>query len=517
MIRLVLDTQTVAIRGAGMSTLKMLGEATSYKVAGYYHHPAFRARKWDGRTHLLTYDAASKSYSAPIGLLGDIRAALDEAGKPYEVKRRPSPPRDRVMYEWNDEIQLRDYQLDAVNAFCQHGRGILKMPIRSGKTKTSARIIWRKQARTLVMVPSQLLLHQTAASYRECFPKSHIGIIGDGEWDRGDITVATVQTLVQARGNAKRTCKGNVVRDLDTGMVIKDRYTLDGCACGKAKCLGGRVHRTDPDPRYAELMENHDFVVFDECHHLKGEAWREVMMDSPARLRLGLSATAYLKNAREIETGVLWLKACCGDVVYEVETSLLIERGYLMRQEVEFHKCSRPIGLEDSEWSQDLQKRGIQQNVHRNKLIVAIARRHVAEGHLVLIATNRVAQVAAIERILLRNRVSHHVVIGRTSGEQRNMKLAEFRRGDVPVLVGTVFAEGVDIPEVSVVINAEGGRDAKATVQRMRNMTPHEGKARSIMIDFWDDTNPHFRKHSRARYKTYTSEKAFIVRKMWGK
>jgi superfamily II DNA or RNA helicase len=515
MVRLILDTQTVTIKGASTALMKKLDAATSYKVQGYFMHPAYRARRWDGKEHLITFDPSQSAYRAPIGLLADLKAALEAEGADYAVKVRARPERERVAYEWNPKVVMRDYQLAAVDAFSKAGgRGILKMPIRSGKTKTTARIIFAKQARALIMVPSQLLLKQTADSIRECFPGAGVGVIGDGQWEHGDITVATVQTLCLARGNAKRKCKGNQARDLDSGMLI-DKVFVDVCDCGKKRCKGGRTYRTVQDPRYAELMAGHDLVVFDECHHLKGEGWREVMLDSPARLRLGLSATAYLDHAREVETGVIWLKACCGDIVYEVDTSMLIERGFLMRQEVFFYKCSRPLGFEGEGWSQTLLKRGIYENVHRNKLIAALARRFIQEGHLVLIASNRKQQVAAIDRILDRNRMEHLVIVGTTSPAQREIKLRQFRRGEVPLLVGTVFGEGVDIPEVSVVINAEGGRDAKATVQRMRNMTPSEGKTRSIMIDFWDDFNPHFRRHARARYKTYTTEKAFIVQKMW--
>ena len=79
------------------------------------------------------------------------------------------------------------------------------------------------------------------------------------------------------------------------------------------------------------------------------------------------------------------------------------------------------------------------------------------------------------------------------------------------MLLGTVFAEGVDIPEVEVVINAEGGRDAKATMQRMRNMTVAEGKNRALLIDFMDEFNPYLQKHSMERLKVYRSIPEFNV------
>jgi superfamily II DNA or RNA helicase len=519
MLRLILDTQRVTIKGASLKVLKQLEHVTSYLVAGHYMSPAFRARRWDGREHLMTHHGGRRS--APIGLYQDIKRALDEAGVPYVVKSRKVPERERLALEWNPEVKLRDYQRAAVVAFLSapdKGRGILKMPIRSGKTKTAARIIYKLQARTLFYVPSQMLLHQTVKSLQECFPGAEIGIIGDGAWEPADVTVASVQTLVKARGGTMKTCKGNRARDEDTGMLIPDHYTSEPCACSRAKCGGGRRFRTPVDPRYTELMASHDLAIFDECHHLRGDAWHGVFMDSPARFRLGLSATVYLDHAKEVEKGVIWLKACCGGIKHEVEMSKLIEQGFLLRQHVQMYKVEAPKGHEDDAWSKLLPHKLIFDNEERNRLIVQLAKKALDDGcRNVLIATGSLAQVKALDALLDSASLDHGVIVGATRRESRDDIVQQLKRDDIRVLLGTVFGEGVDIPEIECVINAEGGLDIKKTIQRMRNMTPSEGKTRSLMIDFYDDTNVYLRRHSRARLKTYKSESAFIVEEMWRK
>ncbi|MGD9749358.1 MAG: DEAD/DEAH box helicase [Acidimicrobiia bacterium] len=519
MLRLILDTQHVTIRGASLKVLKKLEHVTSYLVAGHYMSPAFRARRWDGREHLMVHRGGRRY--APIGLYQDIRAALDEAGVEYVVKRRRAPERERVEYVWNDTIKLRPYQKAAVRAFCaapDQGRGILKMPIRSGKTKTAARIIYRLQARTLFMVPSQMLLHQTAESLAHSLPGAEIGVIGDGEWQPGDVTVATVQSLVRARGGTMKTCKGNALRDEDTGMLIEDSFSSEPCPCSRKRCKGGHRFRTPVDPRYTELMESHDLVVFDECHHLSGSAWHDVFMDSPARFRLGLSATVFLDHAKEVEKGVIWLKACCGGVKYEVEMSNLIEQGFLLRQHVQVHKVEEPKGREDEGWSKALPHELIYTNEYRNRLIIKLAQKALADGYRnVLLATSSLHQVRALDALLDSAGLDHGVIVGATPKPSRKLIVEQLKRGDFQVLLGTVLSEGVDIPEIECVINAEGGLDIKKTIQRMRNLTPAEGKTRSLMIDFWDATNTYLRKHSRARLKTYKSESAFKVEEMWRK
>jgi superfamily II DNA or RNA helicase len=522
MARLILDHQNITIKGASLTALRELVSVTSYLVQGHRFSPAFKARRWDGRDRLLVHKPGV-GYVAPIGLAADIRAKLDEIGVKYDVKQRKAPERPHVDYTWNDAVRLRPYQREAVNAFCapglDRGRGILKMPIRSGKTKTGARIIWKLRARTLWMVPSQMLLHQTVESIQESLPGASVGQVGDGVWEQGDITVATVQSLGHARGGLVKECKGNQARDLDTGMLIKDSYGPEDCKCGRRKCKGAKRYKTPTDPRYTELMASHDLVVFDECHHLRGDAWHAVFQDSPARFRLGLSATVFLDSKKEMEKGVIWLKACCGGIKYTVDMSGLIEQGYLVRQHVRMYKCGLPAGLEAEAWSKSLHRTAILENDHRNEMIIELAKEVMDKEGVanVLIATNSLDQVARLDALLDAARLDHGIITGSTKGEARKLVVQQFKAGEFKVLVGTVFGDGVDIPEVQCVINAEGGTDAKKTIQRMRNMTPAEGKGKALLIDFWDDMNPYFRKHSRARLKTYKSEKAFVVEEMWRK
>lgn len=513
-IRLVIDNQNVIIQGAPSPVIRELEKACSYLVAGHWFAPAFKAKRWDGREHLLVFKKGR--YIAPIGLLPDIRRTLREEGVPFQVKRRKQVWPERVDFAWNPEIKLRDYQKAAVDAFCakpEPGRGMLKMPIRSGKTKTAAGVIHRLGVRTLFMVPSQMLLYQTAESLRESLLDCHVGMIGDGHFEIGDVTVATVQSLDAMRGRKSRQCDGNRLRD-QSGNWIKGKYQQEVAACGRKKCDGAHGFFTKPDPRWAGLLDRFGLVVFDECHHLRGDSWHKTMMAFRARYRLGLSATIYLENASEMERGVIWLKACCGDIKYEVSTSYLISKGYLMRQRVLMYEVDEP-DRHGAKWSGDLRNQCVYENPIRNQFIVTIARHMVSRGANVMIVTNRLNQIALLADLIDKTPLEYVTLTGRDSQDMREARVDQFKRGKVPIIVGTVFGEGVDIPEVEVVINAEGGKDMKSTVQRMRNMTPSKGKTLCVLVDFWDTMNKYFHDHSKARLKTYESELAFSIRKMW--
>lgn len=512
-IRLILDTRRVTIRRAGPKLIKQLEKVTSYLVSGYYFSAAFKTRRWDGREHLLVFRRGR--YQVPIGLLAVIKRELKRLKIPFEVKRRRQSAPPPVVFDWNPDTKLRPYQKRAADAFCsvpERGRGILKMPVRSGKTKVAADIIRRLGTRTLFLVPSQMLLHQTAESLSESLQGALIGKIGDGEWSEGEITVATIHTLARLRGGSKKACKGNRTRD-GSGNWVKGVYG-DPASCGRKKCDGAHNFIVKTDPRYKPLIEGYGLVIMDECHHLRGDSWHAVITDIPARYRLGLSATVYFNSAKENERGVIWLRACCGEIKHEVDTSKLIEQGYLLRQHVKIYKVAKP-NADNEPWSAELRNRCIYENPYRNRLIIKLTQKRLKEGMNVMIITNRKNQIGILSDMLDDAGIPHTTLVGSDDRSTRAMRVEAFKDGDVSVILGTVFGEGVDIPEVECVINAEGGTDQKTTIQRMRNMTPSKGKTKAVLCDFWDDTNQYFRKHSRARMRTYESEPAFVIKKMW--
>lgn len=454
-------------------------------MAGFMYSPAFQAkpRRWDGKEHLMTF-SPKRGYKIPSGLVGDVVRELKALGLKYIVECKYKRNGPKIEFEWNPNIVLRQYQNEAVEGVCsgkkwEFGSGLLKMPIRSGKTKTAAGIIYRLRRRTLFIVPSQMLLHQTRESLEESLMMK-VGILGDGNWEVEDVTVATIQTLAKHAGGTKK--------------VGKKRITIP------------------PDEQFVKIARWFDFVIFDESHHLVGDVWHAVVMGFDCRFKLGLSASIHLENEREWERGVIWLKACCGDVRYEVGTEYLVEQGFLLQQNIELIVQREPTGYEGWGWGQELLNELIYENDFRNRRIVEKTAEKVGAGLKVLIISNRHNQLIELNRMLMDADIGHAVVVGGDSTKSRKEKVRAFLDDEIDVLLGTVFGEGVDIPEIECVINAEGGQDIKAAIQRMRNMTPADGKSEAVFIDFMDVTNKYFAKHSKARLKIYREEQAFSIR-----
>jgi ATP-dependent helicase IRC3 len=498
-MKLILTNRKLFISGGDSEVIRALEEATSYTVAGHYFSPAFKTKRWDGREHLLQL-SRNEGYFVPAGLYEDVRAKLDELGEEYQVIEQTHVRFPKTKMDWNPDIVLRDYQNDAVESVLKavhKGVGVLKMPIRSGKTKTAARLIYRLGRPTLFCVPSQMLLHQTAEAFREALPTAVIGLIGDGQNEIGFITIATLQSLARLRAGQLRKPKRT------KAMTEDDWKLVEGDWRAKVKAM---------KRRYKEITEAFDVVIVDEAHHMRGEGdWYKITYEMDARYKIGLSATAYPDNETEAERGIIWMKATCGPIRIDVPTSDLVAAGFLMRQNVAMVRITKP-NLRGQRWSNTLRQEAITQNRVRNRTIARLCAKYVDEGLKVLIVANRFDHIEALEDCLDNERVAYRVVTGKDGAEARAEKVDGFVAGEYGALIGTVLGEGVDIPSVDVVINAEGGKDDKTTVQRQRNLTISAGKKRAILVDFLDETNEYFETHSRARLAAYQSEPSFRVK-----
>lgn len=516
-IALDCDNRHITIKGASKRVIRALDEATSYHVSGYYFSPSFKNGYWDGKEHLLKFRRKEGTYRAPIGLLEDITAVIDEEGALYDIVETGRPEPANIEVYWNEDIKLRPYQLRAVRSILNpalglmRGTGIIKMPIRSGKTKTVAAVIALLKVSTLFVVPSLTLLHQTRDALSEALGVP-IGIIGDSTTDIQDITVASIQTLVGWMGTnpskSRREAKLRTIKLNDKAKKKLNKVDLAAKLKSAIKKAGNRAKRIQA--QYKEVRVRFDMLVMDECHHLTATEWHKSMMDFDARYRVALSATAFPDAKSEQERGVIWLKGCCGPVRIDISTSELIEQGWLAQTDIWLFPVREPA-LAKRGWSQRLRNEAILENDHRNGIITQVSKMFADQDKRVLIVSNRHNQIAAISELLTEAGVKYQTIVGEDLHPERVSKVAAFVSREYPVLLGTVFGEGVDIPEIDIAINAEGGKDIKATIQRMRNLTLSEDKDKAIFIDFMDMTNAYFAEHARERLAVYRSEPAFNI------
>lgn len=445
--------------------IKVLDAEYSYLVQGHKYVTSFKKGYWDGKIHLIKFKTRLDRYAVPIGLWPEFRAYFQKNNIRFQARGRGLKPKGVVAeIESKSFHPIRPYQQRAIDAVTPKSpRGILKLPVRSGKTFIAAEIMAKLKVPFLFCVPSRDLLTQTVEAFQD-YLDADIGQLGAGVWKEGDVNVATVQTLLAHPDKTRKMMKG-----------------MDG-------------------------------QIFDECHHLKADQWKEIMLGRgmDCHYKLGLSATVYFDPGSEVLANNIWLKAATGPVLCDISPSELIRQGYLMKPDIRMIPIEGPA-VEAGWRGGGAYAEGVVEHHYRNQSIVKIAVLSALEDKRVLIITRRLEHIRILAEMCLEAGLQVDFIHGDMDGKKRKVKKARFEDARTQVMIGTVFGEGINIPWLEVVINAEGGAKIESTMQRLRNMTVQEGKGDVVFYDFADLHHDHLARHSHERLKHYLTEEEFQI------
>jgi superfamily II DNA or RNA helicase len=424
---------------------KALGKKYQCKVPGYQYTPQYRRRSWDGTKKFFS----SASGKFRTGLLPLVCKDLDFLEMEYEVEdtRTEVPTRDHDI----PTITLRDYQEQLVTDVLDKKRCVLKSPTGSGKTVILAALLKALEGETgLVLFNKKQLLYQT---YK--FLTEHgidVGVaFGDGV-EIKPITLCTIQSIDKVIDSHVKTSK---------------------------------------------------FIIFDEIHEFaKGKLSEKVLKSFPeAFFRIGMTATPPSERY-----AFLNLISSLGPVVEEVTAEDLIDEGYLTKPLIQITTLptlSQP--LEGVPYP-DVYDQYIINNNSRNEGIVKLTEsitEDTSNPSKILILTKNLEHASILHKML----PGSYKLEGKDSLLERESVLKEFRTSTEPqVIIGTIiFQTGVDIPELTHLINARGLKSEIATLQALgRTLRKHSKKTKVFIYDFIDKA-PYLEQHSAARITSYKS------------
>jgi superfamily II DNA or RNA helicase len=142
---------------------------------------------------------------------------------------------------------------------------------------------------------------------------------------------------------------------------------------------------------------------------------------------------------------------------------------------------------------------GICQNDARNQYAIDYAIEHLDMQTLILIPRITLGEEyeAAIPRSLL-----VHSKIGK---KQRKAAMEEFKVGNLRTMIATSLAdEGLDLPNVELLIMVSGGRSSQKTIQRAsRALRKTDSKNCATILDFSDKFHPIGAYHAKKRMECY--------------
>ncbi len=403
----------------------------------FYRAQAMRMSVWSKPRVIGCAENFPKHIGLPRGCLDAAKELLRDNGIRIDLRdeRYAGEPIEAGFVG-----TLRPDQEAAVAEMLNHDTGVLCAPTAFGKTVTAAGLIARRGVNTLVLVHRTELLRQWQERLQAILGvgKGVVGTIGGGKAKpTGKIDIAVMQSLSR-QGEVK------------------------------------------------PLVENYGHVIVDECHHVGAVSFDAILKRAKAKYVLGLTATPIRRDGKQ---PIIFMQ--CGPI-----------RCRAAKQEnaphdltVEPHYWHAPVDFPTEAGIQDV-FRHLASDRERTMAIVAQVRLAYAEGRKVLVLTERIEHLEAIQAALDGEVPPLLVLHGRMSKKQRSALIAELDAlpPDAPrilLAIGKLVGEGFDHPPLDTLVLAMPV-SWRGTLQQYagRLHREHTNKTDVRIIDFVDTGHP---------------------------
>lgn len=476
-------TQCQIIEEDDAPFIQALDRELSFRIPGAEHTWAFKQGQWNGVKNILT-----SNLDFPYGLLKRVKGFYGRHNKEFEViSKRPGKTQ---IFPIDIRVGLtavgRDpypYQWDALEAVRNNDCGIIRMATGSGKTIVAAMMTANFGKRTIIYVIGKDLLYQIHEFFSNIFDQK-VGIVGDGKCEIHDVNVVSVWTIGQALGLESKKIL------LDTTdhekSIDKDKYK-----------------------DILDLMRTAKLHIFDECHLASCDTIQQIARKINPEYVYGMSASPWRDDGMD-----LLIEGIFGSTIIDISASYLIKNGYLAKPIIKFVNVPKQT-FSKNDLYPTVYKQYITHSETRNNLIVTGANKLVEQGYkpLVLFSNLEHGKLLFNE---IRKTIPSIALSGKDSAKIRNEAKEKLESGDIKCIVAsTIFDIGVDLPALSGLIIAGGGKSSVRACQRIGRVIrkykkgDYEKKYAAV-LDFYDQAK-FLKKHSILRYKVYSSEEEFSV------
>ncbi len=250
-----------------------------------------------------------------------------------------------------------------------------------------------------------------------------------------------------------RDCFRAVLRDPNFGELL-----VDGSAPNRWECVFASVLSLKNRRPWDTLGTEHfDFVIVDEAHHGSASSYRAIFEELRPEILLGLTATPERMDGSSILSDF-------GDVfAAEIRLPEALEEKLLCP--FHYFGVTDPVDVSsDAFWKDGKYDKNALEMVYTGDDLSALQRLDVILGSLAryqpdISSTKAVGFCAGVEHAKYMARkfqekgLKAEVILGETDSQTRDQRLADFRMGRITFLfVVDVFSEGVDIPEINLVL-----------------------------------------------------------------
>lgn len=467
----------------------------------------------------------SKQKAFPTGYLGRVLRRLNKANIPYELNDTRNYPGRRPLRNLVKEVEPKpwDHQAAALLKLMDCPVGLIALPTGTGKSRIIEDVILNSGLKTLLIVPNKGIQDKFVSTLSEKFGarlvsqaipvkrESRAPLLSQAPKEFADLLLATEPQVQQILPNfkslytnetgtesvaffsPKKSKKEIKQTPFKTYFSEKDKtliYVLCYQSLGKAT---------------EEFLASFEMVIVDECHHAAAESVRLALFNMPsAAFRYGFSATPWRDKTFEEKL----LEAAIGShVIFEMDAVTAIEKEIIVRPDLNVLNPDPPEQyiMNKRDWRQIVEL-GINTNFGRNKYVVKKAVEEYREGGNVFVAVDEVLHLEILVELFKGIGVEVipiHGSIGRDENRRSIRAVGENSTGMISI--GTMaVGEGVDMPNITCVILASGGKGSVRFLQRIGRGLRTSGNKQNLKVyDFFDWFNLILRRHSASRQKLF--------------
>jgi superfamily II DNA or RNA helicase len=450
-------------------------ELLSFRPKGYFWSPKYRMRIWDGWVSVLKRD------TCPTGCFLEMAPEFKKNKIRFEVEDNRVYPKFRDEFDprYQDVLRrlenigkdIRNYQDKCVAKMVEASNcgGIILAATGTGKTQTVGIYFARLEGSAVFVVDELALLDQSRAAL-EAILGEKVGIVGASQFAPERITVATAQTL----------------------------------------------GRHSDDHVFRKWMRSVDVFVIDELHVQLAKRNFDSVAAAQPKAVFGVTGTL------QVGTPEVRLKASalCGPVIFTYSLDQGTKEGHLTPGivcSVVFENEGYPRNVDPKREYLDR----VVKNRPRNNIVEGLAREALKAGLPTVILVERIPHLKVFCKRF--EDVQHEAIWGERSREDRKRAKADFDAGKYSLMIASrVFAKGVDIAKIAVIIDATAMRSANSAGQRFgRGTRLSEDKKGLIYFDVADVTPELERRRTRLheasqdRWRAYGALKIPRIRVKW--
>ena len=299
----------------------------TFLVPGHTFVPAYRKKLWDGKIRLFNV----MNHLLYYGLLEHLCKFLYLRN--YKAKFVDDFKTELVILTHEDlpklPVEIRDYQLNAINHALTNHRSLLLSPTASGKSLIIYILVRYLKLKTLILVPTTSLVSQMYNDFREygwdVANNCHTVFAGRDKGSELPVIISTWQSIYKmqqkyfeqyelvigdaAHGFKSKSLTAIMTKCINAKYRIGTTGTLDGTQTHKLVLEGlfGKVHKVTTTKKLIDQKHLSPFTINalvlkhpdSICHNLKGINYQEeleYLISSEARNKYIVNLTIGLER-----------------------------------------------------------------------------------------------------------------------------------------------------------------------------------------------------------------------------